>query len=143
MLRSISLSHFCQVLALLVRLEIPLSRALHAAGQTAGDSDLAFGADKLATAAEHGTPLAERARPLFQFPEGLLQTFRWERDQELLVTGLEAYGELYAQQAETYSGMIRSVGQPVIIILLAGVLMYYMTIVPFFMPVIKLLNDLS
>lgn len=75
------------------------------------------------------------------FPADLLHVFRWSDRQEAFPTALHAAGDLYAARACTQTGLIGVLIEPLVVI---GVtLSVGWTVLATFMPLIKLLNDLS
>lgn len=136
-----SLAIFCRLLALLVRKQIPLGRAMRIAGAGCRDAELDHVCRRIADDLEQGMPLQEAAMPFQQLPLYLLHVFRWADRREVFPDALQAAGEVYEGQARIQIGMLGMVVEPLAIIGAATLIGLMVTAL--FLPLIQLLNDLG
>jgi type II secretory pathway component PulF len=140
-LRSASLSGMFRLLADLVEAGIPLPESLRIAAAVNYDAALAAGAERISVHLVDGqTPLAAVADSE-AFPRDVVPIFRWADRRSLFVESLRAAGDIYAARSRLQSGVMAVVLEPVLVLgvgLTAG-----FVVLALFMPLIKLLNDLS
>lgn len=139
--RAISLGHFCHLLALLIDSELPLPDAIKIAGSGCGDSDLDQASQKLAQRVAMGASLQEAASSLPQFPSSLVRTFRWEGRQDVLPAALRAAAQGFEVRAESQSRLLPLIIEPVMVMSVGAT--FGLLVIALFMPLVKLLNDLS
>ena len=139
--RFAALSEFSHLLAVLVEGAEPLPVALRACGGASHNPDLARHAAMLADDVQRGTELVIGARSLSAFPPELTAFFLWANDRESFVDGLRAAGDIFDTRARAQIGVVTAVLEPVIILGVAGTLAMVLTAL--FLPLIKLLNELS
>lgn len=136
-----SLARFCYLLSILIEHHVALADALRMAGAGTNDANLHRGCTLLAEEVEHGEQLRHAAAAMPHFPASLVHVFRWERRQDAFIDALRAAGESFAARANLQTGLVGVVFEPVLVVgmavLIGGAVM------ALFLPLIKLLNDLS
>ena len=139
--RYLSLSRFCHLLAVLVEFEIRLPDALRMAGDSTRDANIRQGGRLAAENVEQGSSLAEAGSATPHFPPDVVHLFRWESRKDAFRDALHGAAEMFAARAQTQSGLIPVLVEP-IMLLVVGVTIGSI-IIALFMPLIKLVNDLS
>jgi len=134
-------SEFCTLLGLLVRARIPLPDALRLTASGLRDSNLRQGCLRLAGKIESGESPAFAASILPNFGPRLVQLLRHTSHERTFAEILRSHGELFAIQAEAQAGIAIVWMQP-ILLLFVGLLGAFV-VIALFMPLIKLLNELS
>ncbi len=140
--RFMRLSEFCELLALLVEAELPLPVALEALADTVDDTRLARGARHAAALIRRGieSPSAAELRGS-GWPSDLGDVFRWSDRHEEFVQGLRAASEIFGARSRVQGNLSAWLLEPVLLLMLSvGV---GLLVIALFMPLIKLLNDLS
>jgi type II secretory pathway component PulF len=140
-LKLTGLSEFCHLLALLIENRIPLPQALTLVGSAMTDPCLAQCADDAAYFVERGESLADVQARMPNVPVELLRVPGWDQPDESLPHGLRASGEIFASQCDVNARAMAGAATP-IVVLSVGVLAI-VTVIGLFMPLIKLVNDLS
>lgn len=139
--RSASLSGFCQMLATLVEARVPLPAALQAAADATDDYRLAQGARRAALSVIQGVEPAAAVVQSRLLPRELAAVFRWTSRPDDFVESLRAAGEIYGARSRVYSNSLTFLLEPALVFLLAiGV---GLVVIALFLPLVKLLNDLS
>lgn len=139
--RYTSLSEFCHLLGILVENHVQLPEALRMAGSGSQDSDLRQGSRLVAGEIERGESPDLAALRVNGFPRELAPVFRWSQQRDAFADALHAAGEIFGARAHVQSTLVAPVLEPVIVIGVA-VAMGFM-VIALFLPLIKLLNDLS
>jgi type II secretory pathway component PulF len=141
MLQFSGLAAFCHFLALLLEARVRLPEALRLAGAACGDASLKEYSQSLAKGVEDGLSLADATFGLSHFPQTLLNVFRWQSRGDAFAEILRANAEVYEARARTQSGMLVGIIEPFVLtgiaVVIGGV------VIALFMPLIKLLNELS
>lgn len=136
-----AVAKFCHLLALMTESRLQFPTALRLAGNAANDALLSSGAVQLAQDVERGTAPDEALERVEGLPTDLVPVFRWSRKPGLLAEGLHAAGEIYSARARVQASLIAMICEPLILIgvavLIGGV------VLALFLPLFKLLNDLS
>ncbi|MCX7421263.1 MAG: type II secretion system F family protein [Planctomycetia bacterium] len=139
--RSAALGDFCRLLSLLTQHRVPLSDAIRLAASGVRDTDLRATCLDLAMRVDSGQSLSEAAIGTGRFPNDLLHLFHWaDRDGDF-ADGLQTASEMLSAQSRVHSHSLAVVCEPAVAVLLGGVV--GITVIALFMPMIKLLNDLS
>ncbi len=139
--RSAALGEFCRLLSLLVQHRVPLSEAIRLAASGVRDADLRAACFDLAMRVDSGQSLSEAAAGAGRFPNDLLHLFRWaDRDGDF-ADGLQTASEMLSAKSRVQSHTLAVVCEPVVTVLLGGVV--GIAVIALFMPLVKLLNDLS
>jgi len=136
-----SLSNFCQLLATLMELEIPLPQALRAASDVTDDFALSQGARRAATAIERGLPPREAVCQRGLALAELGAAFHWADRGGDFVESLRASGEVFSARSRVQTNLVLWMFEPVILCLTA--ISVGLIVLALFLPLIKLLNDLS
>lgn len=136
-----SMSRFCALLSMLITTKVPLPEALRLAGAGSADANLAMHSRTLARECEAGESLVDTTRRLSHFPRELTHLFRWERQEGAFRTALEASSELFAARANVQVGIASIFVEPLLLVVAGGTV--GLLVISMFLPLIKLLNDLS
>ena len=140
-LRCTALSEFCRLLALLVDNGVPLPSAVRLTGGAVRDADLEAACGQLADDVEGGQPLQQAAVTIRQFPPSLLQVFHWSDRREAFVDALRAASEVFEARSRIAAHALVTVLEPMTILVVALSVGFF--VMAMFMPLVKLLNDLS
>ncbi|WP_298867594.1 type II secretion system F family protein [uncultured Gimesia sp.] len=136
-----SIAQFCRMLATLIEAQIKLPEALELAAQITRDPNLIEGCDLLKKRIQNGLNLTEVAKETRHFSKNFAHIFRWQDRPELFVDSLRASSNIFQAKANMKTGSLVFALQPLV---LAGiVLIIGIPVIALFMPLIKLLNDLS
>jgi len=134
-------AEFCSLLGLLVSGRIPLPDALRMTASAVHDANLRQGARRLATRVEQGDSLESAAQGLPQISRELAHLFRWEPRGDAFGDILLRAGEIYSSESRVQSGLTVMIFQP---LLLVGIAVFGgFVVIALFMPLVKLLNELS
>ncbi|QDT56259.1 Type II secretion system protein F [Caulifigura coniformis] len=134
-------SEFCTLLGMLVKARIPLPDALRLTAGGLQDANLRQGCHRLADHVERGESPAYAASILPHFRPRLVQLLRHTEHERSFGEILRSHGELFGIQAEAQSGIAIVWMQPFLLVFV-GILGGFVVIC-LFMPLIKLLNELS
>jgi len=134
-------SEFCILLGMLVRARIPLPEALRLTAKGLRDPNLRAGCLRLARQVEAGDSPAYAASILPHFGPRLVQLLRHTDHEKSFGEILRAHGELFAIQAEAQAGIAVVWMQPFLLVIVG--LLGGLIVISLFMPLIKLLNELS
>ncbi len=139
--RSAALGEFCRLLSLLVKYQVGLPEAVRLAAGSVRDTDLREACLELATRVESGESLSEAATGIGRFPQDLLHLFRWADRGDDFSEGLQNASEVLSAQSRVHSHTLAIICEPAVTIAI-GVTVG-LTVIALFMPLVKLLNDLS
>lgn len=136
------LADFCDLLALLVEARLPLPQALEALSTTVDDGRLQSGAYCAARLIRQGiaTPSAAELRGS-GWPSDLGDIFRWADRHDDFVQGLRAASEIFRARSRVQGNLSAWLLEPVLLLMLSVTV--GLMVIALFMPLIKLLNDLS
>jgi type IV pilus assembly protein PilC len=136
-----SLSNFCHLLATLVELGVPLPQALRATAGVTDDLSLADGVRRAAESIEQGETPREAVYSAGSWVSELAPAFHWADRGGDFAESLRASGEVFGARSRVQSNLLFWVLEPVFLFLIA--ISVGLVAVALFMPLIKLLNDLS
>lgn len=136
-----SLSTFCRLFAELIERQVPLDVAVKVAASGSGNLQLEDESLQIAAKLKQGNILTEAARSCLAIPKPLLLTFRWSNQPKEFQESLRANGESYAVQAENGAHLLPVVLEPFLLFITTFTVGFIVTAL--FLPLIKLLNDLS
>lgn len=136
-----ALSRLCHRLALLIENRIPMPDALQAAGDATCSSYYSEVTRNLAIAVISGKDLAQSAKAMRSFPPSLSQALGWSAPQSTMAESLRAMGDMYEARSRMQATWMIAIIEPVAITFTAVTV--GMFVLAMFMPLIKLLNDLS
>ena len=139
--RSAALSEFCRLLSMLVKYEVGLPEAVRLAAGSVRDADLREACFDLATRIQAGESLTDAATQIGRFPQDLLHLFRWADRGEDFAEGLQNASEVLDAQSRVHSHTLAIVFEPAVTIAIG--IAVGLTVIALFMPLVKLLNDLS
>lgn len=139
--RSAALAEFCRLLSLLVKYQVGLPEAIRLSAGSIRDADLRSACLELATRVESGESLTEAAAEVGRFPQDLLHLFRWADRGDDFSEGLKNVSDVLSAQGRVHSHTLAIVCEPAVTLGI-GVTVG-LTVIALFMPLVKLLNDLS
>ena len=135
------LAQFSRMLALLVRCDCPLPLALSLAASTSQNAWLQARCLTLVSELERGESLANASRYTRGIPHEMRQLFRWSERKRTFPEALEAAADMFDSRASLQSNVIAPILEPFVIVLTG--LTVGTIVICLFMPLLKLLNDLS
>lgn len=136
-----TMSRFCYALGFMTEHEVELPVAVRFAGEATDDPEMIRVTREWASRMDDGMSLEEASSRLDQLPMELIRSCQWESRPEILASSLKSLGSMYSARALNLTLLIASMAEPIIIILVG--LMVFLTIAAMFLPLVKLLNDLS
>lgn len=140
-LSSTSISQFCRIMAGLIDARVKLPEALTLAAQLTRDPNLIAGCKILIKRCNAGFSLMESAQSSPHFTKSFVHIFRWQDRPQVFVESLRASSNIYQAKANLKTGTLIFILQPVMIASMLFLL--GLPIVAIYLPMIKLLNDLS
>lgn len=133
-----SLASAGETLAMLIDLQTPLPVAFRTTAQTSDDLTLAAGLRTAAAAAEAGAVASEDLQGL---PRELRGPFRWGQQPALLSSALRNCSQIFVARSRVELQLTRWMLEPCVLLVIAvGIGVGFVTL---FVPLMKLLNDLS
>ncbi len=131
-----------EVLALLVKHEVPLHEGLRLATGVSGNSKLKSAAEQVADAAERGKPLTQDSHAAKQFPPFLRWVLTSPTETGDLARMLQLAARTYRNRAERRTKWIRTATPMLTCVVVAGgvTLLYCLSV---FGPLVQLIKDLS
>ncbi|MDA0807401.1 MAG: type II secretion system F family protein [Planctomycetota bacterium] len=136
-----ALAEFSQLLALMIEARIPLPEALKLVGSAVRDPNLSEGAYLAAKLIDSGESFGDLRGVVRGIPDELLRVPGWGKNDSSLVESLRVSSEVFALQSEISGQNLAGMVTPAAVIIAGG--MIALTVIALFMPLIKLLNDLS
>lgn len=136
-----ALAEFAQLLALMIEARMPLQEALKLVGGAVRDPNLSEGAFLAAGMIESGDSFGDLRGVVREIPDELLRVPGWGNNDSSLVESLRVSSEVFALQSEISGRSLAGMVTPATVIIAGG--MIGITVVALFMPLIKLLSDLS
>ncbi|MCA9071284.1 MAG: type II secretion system F family protein, partial [Planctomycetaceae bacterium] len=148
LIRAMALARFSRLLGLLLENKVPLPEALRLAGEGAADAELGEAAHYLADVVESGGTLRGNEFACKRFPATFVQLLsriegRGPQADEvkILAEACQSSARMFESQARVSSVRIAALCQPLVVTFLAVSIGYL--VLALFLPLIKLLNDLS
>ena len=138
--RLAALSEFCHLLAVFVESELPLATGVLVAGESSEDEWLKMVSVQLALDIDRGIG-AEMAALTCGFPASLAHVLRETSSPKTLADALHGLAEIYSARTEVNSRLTSTIIEPFVMIF--TVVGLGTVVIALFMPLIKLLNDLS
>lgn len=139
--RAAALGEFCRLLSLLVRYRIPLPDSIRLAAGSIRDADLRTICFDVAMRVDSGQSLTQAASATGRFPSDLLHLFQWADKGDDFADGLQTASDVLSAQSRVHSHTLAVITEPAVTILVGGTV--GMTVISCFLPLFKLLNDLS
>lgn len=136
-----ALCEFCHLLAMLIENRVPMPRALSLVSSAMSDPCLSQCAADAARLVEQGESLSEIRARVPHMPVELLRIPGFDQPDESLPEALRTSSEIFAVQCTVSTRAMAGAATPVVIVVVGGLTV--VTVVGLFMPLIKLLNDLS
>ena len=138
--RYASMSEFCSLLAPLVETAVPLPDALRAVASTMQPSRLKSCSRALAASYDGSMGLADAAESR-KFPQEIVHLLKWEQRGSAFGEILRSWSELFARMATGRSSVISAILAPLVMV---GIGLFVgLIVIALFMPLVKLLNELS
>ena len=139
-LRLTSMSRFCHLLSLGVSQRVPLPEALRLAGQGSRDPYVQRAAAEMAGDVEGGLSLTHAGMQRRMLPEAM-HVFEWEGREPAFSESLQATGDICAARARLQTNFARVALEPLAICSIASLV--GLVVIALFLPLVKLLNELS
>lgn len=139
--RENSFATFCLLLADFVDRKVPLDTAIKLAAAGSGNLALEEESHQIAKRLEQGESLYSAADSCLSIPKSLLMSFRWSSRPAEFTDSLRVTGNAYSAQANNGAGLLPVVLEPFLLFSTLFVVGFF--VLALFMPLIKLLNDLS
>ena len=139
--RTGALAEFFRLLSLLVRYQVTLPEAIRLAAGSLSDVDLREACLEVAKRVDAGQSLADSAPETGRFPVDTLHLFRWADQGENFADGLQKSGEILASESRIHAYTLAKVCAPTVTVMVGMGVGF--TVIALFMPLVKLLNDLS
>ncbi len=139
--RSGALAEFCRLLSLLVGYRVTLPEAVRLAAGSLNDVDLRTACYDLALKLDGGQSLPAAAKETGRFPGELAHLFRWADQGDDFSEGLRNASEVLAGQSRIHANTLAVICEPAVTVIVGMGVGF--TVIALFMPLIKLLNDLS
>ncbi len=138
-----SLAACSELLAMLIEIEVPLPAALRAAAETTDDLSLASGLSEAADDVEAGRSLSPsiRSQPVYSLPVELAIAFQSASRPALLASLLHSYSQIFTARSRVDLHLVRWAMEPFVLLFVAIAIGF--SFLSLFLPLIKLLNDLS
>jgi type II secretory pathway component PulF len=136
-----SMAQFCHLLAVMLENRVPLPSALLLAGDTTDDEGIRAGSRQMATLAATGAPLVARGSQMRGFPASFIQVVTEHKQTDALPGALHAMADFFESRSRLQGGFLAAVFGPLIILFVGWVLGWI--VIALFMPLVKLLNDIS
>jgi type II secretory pathway component PulF len=136
-----ALAEFAQLLALMIEARIPLPEALRLVGGAVRDPNLSEGASVAAKMIEAGDSFGDLRGVVREIPDELLRIPGWGSNDSSLVESLRVSSEVFSSQSEISGRSLAGMVTPATVLVAGG--MIGLTVIGLFLPLIKLLNDLS
>lgn len=141
MLKLTALSDFCNLLALLVENRTPLPRAFDLVSISVQDPSLSLAAAEAAVHLTNGVSPTRLRSYVPELPDELLRISGWESGEQDLADSLRAASDVFCIQSEVIARSLTGFLPPLTILAIAGGVSFF--VVAMFMPLVRLLNDLS
>ena len=140
-LSNTSYAQFCRMLATMTEAKIYLPDAIELSAKTTNDPNLIAGCQVLKSSMKEGLSLSETSSGIPQLSKSFIYIFRWQDRPEIFIDSLRASSNIFQAKANMKTGSLVFALQPII---LAGILIIItFPIGAIYLPLIKLLNDLS
>jgi len=136
-----SLSSYVHLLAILIEHELPMPDALLLAGDSAASPRIRRASHRLSQEISQGEPPSTSLVALSGLPASLIQVLMWKEHKEAMADALHALGEMFLSRARFQSWFFPIILGPSILIFVC--LSIGFVTLALFMPLIKLLNDMS
>lgn len=140
-LSNTSNAQFCRMLATMTEAKINLPDAIELSAKTTKDPNLIAGCQLLKNRAKEGLSLSQASSGISQFSKSFVHIFRWQDRPDIFIDSLRASSNIFQAKANMKTGSLVFTLQPIV---LAGILIIVtFPIGAIYLPLIKLLNELS
>jgi type II secretory pathway component PulF len=136
-----ALAEFSQLLAIMIEARMPMPAALKLVGGAVRDPNLSQGAYRAAKLIEAGNSMSDLRGVVCEIPDELLRVPGWGHNDSSLAESLRVSSEVFALQSEISGRSLAGMATPGAVIIAGGIIS--VTVIALFMPLVKLLNDLS
>ena len=138
--RSRSVAEWMNVLAVLLDSRVPLPEALRDSGAASGDAQIAVAADRLADSVAAGTPLSGAVDQLRGFPINVLRIAKGA-DAEQLPGTVRMLADVHRSRTENHFELLSVAMEPLVMVMSGLTVGFF--VLSLFLPLIKMLNELS
>ncbi|WP_339730120.1 type II secretion system F family protein [uncultured Gimesia sp.] len=136
-----SIALFCRMLATIIEAKIKLPEAIELAAKTTKDPNLIAGCELLKQRTKEGFNLSDASIEIPHFSKNFIHIFRWQDRPDIFIDSLRASSNIFQAKANMKTGTFVFALQPIVLI---GIIFSIgMPIVAVYLPLIRLLNDLS
>lgn len=139
--RNLELAKTTHLLAVSLRHHAPIPSALRAAGAGSDSKHVAAAFDELACTVEAGQELPKSLPELRGLPLGFVQVVQDGSDRDTAADALHTIATLFERRSRVIMSMLAAIVQPVVVVGVCA--MIGICLLSLFMPLIKLLNDLT
>jgi len=136
-----ALAEFSQLLAIMIEARMPMPESLKLVGGAVRDPNLSEGAYLAAKLIASGNSMNDLRGVVCEIPDELLRVPGWGHNDSSLVESLRVSSEVFALQSEISGRSLAGMATPAAVIIAGGIIS--LTVIALFMPLVKLLNDLS
>ena len=138
--QNFAVARLCRMLSLLVAGRTPLPEALRLSGSAANPA-LAASAERIARGVEAGLPPEEAARHVGGLPTWIKPILRWHDRGPAFSEALDAAADLCITRSQSQITLATIVAEPAVIVFIG--LTVGLSVISLFLPLVKLLNELS
>ena len=136
-----SYSFYCRLLAVLLENRVPLIEAMSVAENVTENAVIIARSNHLRSDIQKGRTYNDLLPELNSMPAGIRQAFRWMNDEKSMACLLRGAAESCSIRVKLIANIFRIVVEPIAMITIA--ILMGMIVIALFMPLLKLLNDLS
>lgn len=141
MLKLISLAEFCHLLAMFVENRTPLPKAFELVSRSSHDPNLSLAAALASEQLSRGVAPTRLDAFVPEYPSELMTVSGWDAGEDQLAESLRTSSDLFCVQSDVNSMAVGGfIGPFAVLFIASGVGLF---VVALFMPMIRLLNDLS
>jgi type II secretory pathway component PulF len=140
-IKLVGLTELCELLAMFVSHRLPMPQALRLTADSLRDPNLKEGLNMAAGRVEAGLLFPRIFSEVPQLPVELRRVTGWDSEDDVLTQSLRVSSELFAMQTDSYSRSLAA-ALPHVAVLFIGC-STGLLVIALFMPLVKLLNDLS
>ena len=138
---SISIALFCRMLATIMEAKIKLPEAIELAAKTTKDPNLIAGCELLKQRIREGLNFSDASHEIPHFSNSFIHIFRWQDRPDIFIDSLRASSNIFQAKANMKTGTFVFILQPLVLI---GIIVSIgLPVVAIYVPLIKVLNDLS
>ncbi len=135
------MARFCHLLAVMIDNRVPLAEALQLAADGTRNSEIRAACREMIAQVSGGAQPEPNPQFVSGFPAAMIRTLAEQKQTDALPATLHAVADMFENRARLQGGLVLAVFGP-LLISLTGVFLAS-TVIAMFMPLVKLLNELS